>query len=295
MKINQIPDIYIEQYIIGELPENLRKQINELAAQNSELNNRIIKIRESNKEILSSYPAETMVQRIVEKSDIRKNISADASFVKESRNKTPQGIITGFTDSLNNIIKKISSISARRYTLSIASAAAMILVFIFMIPGIRTTDNTKIPYENDVRIKGLESKLLLFRMKGKEIEELRNMDAARSGDIIQVAYIAAGDYKHGVILSIDGRGTVTLHLPDGSSSGDKLILNRKVLLNKSYELDDSPSFERFIMILSTDPINASDIIEKAKKLANSRESAVNGLIGADKGSIEFSITIKKTE
>lgn len=295
MKINQIPDIYIEQYNLGELPENLRKQIDELASQNSELYNRINKIRESNKEILSSYPAETMVQRIIEKSNTRKNISADESFAEGSRNKTSQNIITGFADSLNNIINKIRSISARRYTLSIASAAAMILVIIFMIPGIRTTDNTKFTYENDVRIKGLESKLLLFRMKGKEIEELRNMDAARSGDIIQVAYIAAGEYKHGVILSIDGRGTVTLHLPDGSSSGDKLILNRKVLLNKSYELDDSPSFERFIMILSTDPINAADIIEKAKKLANSRESAVNGLIGADKNSIEFSITIKKTE
>ncbi|MCK7516170.1 MAG: hypothetical protein MZV70_77460 [Desulfobacterales bacterium] len=110
-----------------------------------------------------------------------------------------------------------------------------------------------------------------------------------------MGYIASGNFSHGMILSIDGRGTVTMHLPEAGGGGDKLPLNRQVLLNKSYELDDSPSFERFIMILSEDPINTVEVMEKAKKLANSRESAVNGLIEAGKKSIEFSITIKKTE
>jgi len=290
MKINQIPDIYIEQYLLGELPENLRNQMDELIAQNTELSDRINIIRESNEEILTSYSAESMVRQIM-----AKTTSADEAHREKIKKEKSPGIINGFPVSLKNIIEKISSVSGRRYTLSIASAAAIILLVIFMIPGIRNIDNVKTPGEYDVRIKGLDSKLLLYRMKGKEVEELKNANTARSGDIIQVGYIAAGNFRHGVILSIDGRGAVTLHLPEVNTSNEKLILNKRVLLKKSYELDDSPSFERFIMILSADPIDTADVMEKAKKLANSRENAVNGLIETGKDSIELSITLKKIE
>ncbi|HNX22614.1 MAG TPA: hypothetical protein PKG60_01105 [Spirochaetota bacterium] len=295
MKINQIPDIYIEQYLLGELPENLRNEMDELIAQNPGLNDRISRIKKSNGDILSGYPAGLIVPQIIKKINIK---GADLRPADKAFNpaEASTGFISALPEPLKNIVKTFRSVSSRRYTLSLASAAAaMILVIIFMIPGTRNTVNIDTPYDDTVRIKGLDSKLLLYRMKGKEIEELKNMDTARSGDIIQVGYIASGNYKYGVILSIDGRGSVTMHLPDESSSGKELDLNKRILLNKSYELDNSPSFERFIMILSADPINSSDIIEKAKKLAKSRESAVNGLIGTGKDSIEFSITIKKTE
>jgi len=132
-------------------------------------------------------------------------------------------------------------------------------------------------------------------MKGKEIEELNSSDTAREGDIIQIGYIAMGKFRYGSIISIDGRGTVTLHYPENSVSHEELTMNKKVLLNKSYELDDSPSFERFIMILSAEPVETSEIINKAKKLAMNKDTSLNGSIDAGKDAIEFSAVIKKIE
>ena len=296
MKTNQIPDIYIEQYLLGELNENIRKEIDRLIPESPELNERITRVKESNDYILSLYPAESMTDQIIKKSKTLSEHVTETEKnslpVKQSENP---GIMDSPTDFFKNIFRQIRFITARRYTLSIASAAAFVLVMVFMIPGIIPTDRFKTDSGNDVRIKGLDSKLLLYRMKGKDIEELTNFNTAHTGDILQVGYIATGNYSHGIILSIDGRGTVTLHLPDSTVPDDKLVMNRKILLNKSYELDDSPSFERFIMILSPDPINTEDIMEKAKKLAISRENAINGSIITGKDSLEFSIMIKKAQ
>jgi hypothetical protein len=298
MKIDQIPDIYIEQYLLGELPENLRKEMDILIPDNPELNHRITEMKKSNEDILSSYPVQSMTAAIMERKEEQEISSREYASGFRPADDSREVLYSsrpGLTASLKNILNRISSLSARRYTLSLASAAVMMLVIIFMIPGIRNTDNLKIPADDSVRIKGLDSKLLLYRMKGREVEELKNLTAARKGDVVQVGYIAAGDYRHGMILSIDGRGTVTMHLPYSTASGDELVMNKRILLNKSYELDDSPSFERFIMILSADPINTAEIVEKAKKLAISRESAENGSIETGKNTVEFSIIIKKRE
>ncbi len=294
MKINQIPDLYIEQYLLGELPENLRKEIDELMQHSSELKDRISEMEKSNQDILSVYPADEIVPGIIEKNIISKNLNYGYS-KNQNRNidHKSNGVIKNLSLSLKKFLHTTSSISVRRYTLSIASAAMMIAVIVFMLPGIRGIYNTEKNYDDTIRIKGLESKLLLYRMKGRDVEELKNFDTAQQGDVIQVGYIAAGNFNYGVILSIDGRGTVTIHLPQNSVPGKSLVMNKRTLLDKSYELDDSPSFERFIMILSPDPISIDSVMEKAKKLAISRESALNGSIDEKKGSIEFSITINK--
>lgn len=292
MKTNQIPDLYLEQYLLGDLPENLREELDDLILKNPELGERISRLKKSDEDILFTYPAESIASSILKKSESRQRCASDAAAAK---NMSQTGINFSLTRSLKKIAGQISLISSRRYTLSLASAALMLLVLIFTVPGIRNTFMNGSVIDNDVRIKGLDSKLILYRVKGKDVEELKNLDTAGRGDIIQVGYIASGDYKYGVILSIDGRGVVTKHLPDSNKSGTELVLNRRTLLNKSYELDDSPSFERFFMILSTDPINTSEITEKAKKLALSGANAVNGSIEAGKNSVEFSITLKKHE
>ena len=295
MKINQIPELYIEQYLLGELPENLMKEMDDLILKNPELNERINKIKSSNEEILSAYPAGPTANLIIEKRNSKTDVrlSGDMACGTSDRKASPR-TASSFLGSFRNIIKSINNLSVRGYTLTIASSLAMVILIFFIMPGIRGINNIQTPYDSGVRIKGLDSKLLLYRKKGSEIEELKNLETARAGDILQVGYIAAGNYRHGVILSIDGRGTVTLHLPDSTVPGRELITNKMILLDKSYELDDSPSFERFIMILSAYPLNTSELVEKAKKLATGRDDAVNGLINAGKDTIEFSILIKKS-
>jgi len=295
MKTDRMPDLYIEQYLLGELPENIRKEMEELILKDPELNDRIIKIKQSNEEIISAYPAGSMTELIMGKMNSKKALPISENEVNVSRyQKTGTRAGLSLLESFKNTVKATRNVSLRRYTISIASALAMIAVIVFMMPGIWNSGNIQTPYGNDVRIKGLDSKLLLYRMKGKDVEELKNLDTAHAGDIIQVGYIAAGNYRYGVILSIDGRGAVTLHLPVSTLPALELVTNKRILLDKSYELDDSPSFERFIMILSSSPLNAAELMEKAKKLAIKKEDAVNGSINAGKDSIEFSIIIKKS-
>ncbi len=297
MKIDQIPDLYIEQYLLNELPENLRREIDTLIQENPSLADRIEMIKKSDEDILSAYPAESIISAVIEKKNRVESAQKPSykSIQMQDMKTAASGIFHSLISSLQQLLIQISSSTVRRYTLSLVSTAMLVIAVFFIIPGVRTTDNIIKGYDTDVRIKGLESKLIIYRMKGKEIEELKNSDTAHSGDIIQLGYIAMGKFRYGSIISIDGRGAVTLHYPESTASGNELTMNKKILLNKSYELDDSPSFERFIMILSVEPVNISEIIEKAKKLAMNSESSLNGSIDAGKDSIEFSAVIKKIE
>lgn len=295
MKINQIPDLYIEQYLLGELPDDLRIEMDRLAAENKTLKDRMEKIRNSDTEILKSYPAAMILPEILMKSgrdDSAMEITENGR--AETGQKNPEN-----KPSLNNpgyLLRRIGSLAAKRYTLSLASAAAVIFIFLFMlVPGMRNTDNTNITYDTDVRIKGLDSRLIICRIKGNNIEELKNSDTAGRGDILQIGYTAAGNFRYGTILSIDGRGTVTLHYPADPGSPGELTQNRLITLDNSYELDDSPDFERFIMVLSAGPLDINSIIEKAKKLAMDRELSLNGSLEAGGDSAELSIVLNKTE
>ena len=52
----------------------------------------------------------------------------------------------------------------------------------------------------------------MYRKTDNGAEELAAGQAARQKDVLQLSYIAA-DARYGVIFSVDGRGTLTLHLP----------------------------------------------------------------------------------
>jgi hypothetical protein len=63
------------------------------------------------------------------------------------------------------------------------------------------------------RTKGLEPKLLLHRQTQGAPEPLADESQARRGDVLQLSYVSAGK-RYGAVLSIDGRGSVTLHYPE---------------------------------------------------------------------------------
>lgn len=291
MKTDSIPDIYLEQYVLGELPENLRKDIDALLQKDPELIRRIAEIKNSDSDILATYPAELMASRIIGRKRIVK-LSAEQSRPGNIRKPGLSERMLSISGALNSFLQNMNS---RRFVLSIASASVIIFMILFTIPGIIGTNGILKQSGDDVRIKGLDSKLILYRIKGKEVEELKNLSTAKNGDIIQAAYIATGGYRHGMIISIDGRGTVTKHFPENGNPAGELVMNQKILLNKSYELDDSPSFERFIMILSPGPIDTDKVIEKAKKLAISSEKAENGSVKIGEDLIEYSIILKKAD
>jgi hypothetical protein len=152
------------------------------------------------------------------------------------------------------------------------SAAAVLLLFFSIFPiyrqsnSVRTGDMTE-----TIRLKGNNPSLYIYRGNSHDAELLTNNSLVKEKDLLQISYNSAG-LKYGVIFSIDGRGTVTLHYPDNVYSNTRLDYGGKVYLPYSYELDNAPFFERFFFITSDDEIDVSAIMENAGRIAQGNKS-----------------------
>ncbi len=282
---DKITDLQLEQFLLNELPEEEMEIISEMTESDPLLKDRIEKIKRSDLEILEKYPAEMMKIRI------REGI---ISMQKNPVNKTA-GLTEQEIRHSTIRIKGFLAGKSRRalYSLTAASltAAAALIMFLY-VPGIMNLSTNNM--DNDiVRIKGMQPGLFILRKAGSRTEQIENLSKAFKGDLLQIGYTSTGDYRYGVILSIDGRGAVTLHYPESENSDTLLQTNRKVMLQRAYELDDSPGFEKFILILSRDPVDVKSIIEKAKVLAESGEGSLNDSITASGTMSEYSLTLKK--
>lgn len=116
----------------------------------------------------------------------------------------------------------------------------------------------------DDRIKGTPiahtPALAVYRRTADGSERLRDGAVARAGDVIRLGYDAAGQ-RFGLIVSIDGRGTVTRHLPATGERATALDDARIVLLDQAYELDDAPMWERFYFVAGETPFAIEPVVQ----------------------------------
>jgi hypothetical protein len=127
------------------------------------------------------------------------------------------------------------------------------------------------PGDEQTRVKG-DAALLVYRDRGGQSELLRNGDRARAGDEVQLAYARARP-GYGVIVSLDGAGEVTLHLPEKDGEAVRLVPDARTPLPNAYGLDAAPHFERFFLVTSPSPFRASVAVEAARKLAARGDAA----------------------
>jgi len=123
----------------------------------------------------------------------------------------------------------------------VALAAAILLIIAIPMgmlsgrPGIRT--------------KGAEPALAVYKSVGNDYATLAAEAYVAAGDRIQLAYVSGG-FAFGAILSVDGNGVVTQHLPLVGDSAVPLEETGEFLLPYSFVLDNAPDFERFYLIVS---------------------------------------------
>ncbi len=162
--------------------------------------------------------------------------------------------------------KRISAMRIVTY-----AAAAVLLAAVVIPVGLR---NTRLNGGNTAteRVKGnaaassafTDPQIKLYRQKGREIQALNDGDFARSGDVIQITYNGGQD-QYGVIFSVDGNGNITRHFPENSWQAAQLEKrNDEIPLDFSYELDNAPDFECFIMVTSKKAFSLEDIESKIK-------------------------------
>ncbi|MBZ4395253.1 ActD-like protein [Myxococcus sp. MISCRS1] len=174
---------------------------------------------------------------------------------------------------------------------------AALALFMVVKPASRPSDGVEAPVAGwdteTTRSKGLKPKLEVHRQRGQADEALQDGARAAPGDVVQLAYVAAGR-AHGVILSVDGRGAVTLHAPEHGARAAALSPSGTQRLPGAYELDDAPGFERFFLVTSDAPFEVEPVVEAARRLAASAGADTASLM-LPEGLTQVSFTLQKKE
>jgi hypothetical protein len=141
------------------------------------------------------------------------------------------------------------------------------------------------------RTKGLLPQLLVHRQGAAEPERLADGAAAGAGDVVQLSYIAAG-HPYGAVVSVDGRGAVTVHEPETGAQAVALAASGTHALPRAYELDDAPAFERFLFITSDTSFALEPVLAAARALAASADARTAPL-ALPEGFTQVSFTLEK--
>jgi len=267
MTNENVKDWELERYCLGELPRRRIEEIKRVVQKNPELCKRIEILQQSNQETLREYPSESLIPKILER-------------YKEAENQ-------------ENRQKSAKPFGRKRflYAVPVLAAALLIIFVVFSERG------TLVP---DTRIKGEEAidytktQIVLYRKIADDVEILADGDQAAAGDLLQIVYVP-GEKTYGVVFSIDGYGTVTLHFPESQAASTVLNQEKKVLLGSSYELDDAPGFERFFFITAMEDIDVQNILRQAKIFADLSGSAAEGILNLPQAYTQFSILLNKGE
>ncbi|MDC7227510.1 MAG: hypothetical protein PQJ61_12165 [Spirochaetales bacterium] len=262
-------NILLEKYRLGELTDEEMRMLEDAYPDQNEFEREIEKLEASDAEILEKYkPA-----------DIAKLIEARASDTK-----TP-----------GHGGKMLKFFKAARFS-AIAAAAVLVLVLGFSLNNKPATESGNFVAASETlsseRIKGLKPSLKIYRRTGDSAEILANRDAANEKDLLQIEYIA-GSFKYGVIFSIDGRGTVTLHFPTYSGVAAELDNNGAILLPYAYELDDAPGFERFFFITGGSEFDVDEVLDAAYELASDKRSARREFLDISDSYYQTTILLRK--
>lgn len=224
-----VSGLQLEKYLLGALPDSERKALDARIAADPALAKTVERMRSEDLAFAARFPAETIVPEI------------QAAALPKPRPQTVptlewrKGIALAFP------------VGGRRtfaFALMLLCAAPLLL--------------WKLPSETrGERLKGKQAELRLYRNTAAGPERVVSGSQAAAGDVFQVE-LHPGTFAYGAVVSVDGNGSVTLHWPSdpvGATAWSALPGHR---LPSSFQLDDSPRFERFHLLLSRQPLDLAD-------------------------------------
>lgn len=98
---------------------------------------------------------------------------------------------------------------------------------------------------------------IVRRNDAGRLQFVRDGATAGEGDVIQVGYRSVPPDSYAAIFSLDGRGVVTVHLPEEGFGGDAAPVAGTDWLEYAFRLDDAPHFERFYFVVDRAPFDVS--------------------------------------
>ncbi len=260
-----VPDLKLERFLLGELPPEDMERLRSALRDDPALCERLEALRQSDQEIHSHYPPAWMSRQILRKRD--RLAGAPPARLRS---------LSGF------------------WPLSTLAVAAVLLIVV-VLPRMLSHDNGA-PADrgaySGMRVKGLRPYLAFYRKTEGGVERLREGDLVREGDLLQVVYHAAGR-RYGVILSSDGRGAVTRHLPDVGGHAAALKAGQPDSLKFAYQLDDAPLQERFYFVTAAAPFEVETVLKAIHQIGTSNQRAGEDSLDLPGTFDQFIFTLKK--
>lgn len=222
-----IPDLVLERYHAGELPAAAADGVRAALESDDALRARLEALAADDDRQRKAYPPATLAAAVLGR------------------------------------VRVGDSVRRRRYALLVPAAAAVLVAVVMRLPPSVTTgpDSTaSAAAGDDVRIKGVDASLVVHRHTGAGSEPLADTAVARPGDLIRLGYRVSADV-FGAIVSVDGRGVVTQHLPARGRDAAALHGGATVWLDEAFELDDAPREERFYLVSAPHPFDVTQVTD----------------------------------
>jgi hypothetical protein len=241
---SRTPDWLLERIALGELPPEELSKARARLAQEPDGEARLAALEADNRATLEKLPPAAVAREVELRSAAARRLEVAREQQRPLRRLAP--------------------------AFALVPALAAVALFVVVRPG---GSSTGVGMEGPevTRTKGLLPQLLVHRQGAAEPERLADGAAAKAGDVVQVSYIAAG-FPYGAIVSVDGRGAVTLHVPESGAQSVPLAASGTHALPRAYELDDAPAFERFLFITADTPFALETVLTAARTLAASADA-----------------------
>lgn len=248
-----IPDWKLERYLTGDLPDSEMREIREMETTDEIFAGRVKMMREDNRAILKKMPFERLSERL----DAMPARSGNGS------NRVGNGVsftLVKFATAAALVLAVVSVVLfSQREVVSPATDGGAQVMDVAMVDS---------QDEGDTRIKGLEARIEVWKKTADSAVQMSNLDEAREGDEIQLRY-SVPEKCFGMLLSMDGNGTVTMHMAEGNKAV-ALEPGKMTTLPFAYKLDNAPKFEAFYLLTSRDTfsvdINDIDAVFKNKNV-----------------------------
>jgi hypothetical protein len=281
-----VPEIILERFRLGELPPGELAELRARAAVDAGLRARIEALELSDSAILAAHPPKDMARAIGSRADRKRSAPRTGSPAAG-----PVIAVPGPAPARSFPARPWFRRPAFAVPAGLALAGCLLLL-LRIPPGSGNLPVTEDPAAYAVRLKGSEAGLAIFRKSRGGAELLAPHSLAKSGDTLQVFYHSRSS-AFGVIFSVDGSGSLTLHLPETGNAAAALQAGDLLPLPHAYRLDRAPRLERFFLITAAQPFAIDALLDRARASFAVHHAVPDSLEGLEAGFRQYPYTLLK--
>ena len=235
--VKQISDFKLERYLLGKLPEVEMAALRKREAEDELFAARVKMMREEGERFLAENPFSALEDKLEnDQRSVERSLWLRVAAV----------LVVAFG------IFSVVVLNRQTDIVNDASAASGM-------------DVAMADVDNGTRIKGMTAGLEVWKKMGDSAVQMVNLGEAREGDEIQLRY-RVPQKCFGMLFSMDGNGTVTMHMGEGNRAVE-LEPGKMTTLPFAYKLDNAPKFEKFFLLTSGEmfEFDGNDIDKTLKK------------------------------